>query len=319
MSQHDTLTLEPCPFCGNEAHFVDDLIIVYASCPNCGATGAYSSYRSGAAEAWNRRAALSATQPAQAAQSVPGVNKAVQLIPGMTKEQFAYVNHCALEVDAAKAETARLLAENAALKAQAAQGEPAEHWHRLYLEKCQQYNDRVAQLGGVIEGLEAEAAQGAGEVGEYLANVDEFGGVRWFGCPPPHGTKLYTQPAAGADVVPAQPAPVVPGKPFTGAQRMRLWQNTEKGKSAVSLAAFERIVQTVEAAHRITAAPTPPAQAAVAARDASLAAIHCRLTRGGHIDSHTISTIVAECERALPALATHQQRQDGATVQKGKK
>jgi len=41
-----------------------------------------------------------------------------------------------------------------------AKGEPAEHWHRLYLEKCQQYNDRVAQLGGVIEGLEAEAAQG---------------------------------------------------------------------------------------------------------------------------------------------------------------
>ena len=45
--------------------------------------------------------------------------------------------------------------------AQAAQSEPAEHWHRLYLEKCQQYNDRVAQLGGVIEALDAEAAQGA--------------------------------------------------------------------------------------------------------------------------------------------------------------
>lgn len=40
-------------------------------------------------------------------------------------------------------------------------------------------------------------------------------------------------------------------KPFTPAQRMRLWQNTEKGKSATSLAAFERIVQTTEAAHRI--------------------------------------------------------------------
>lgn len=64
----------------------------------------------------------------------------------------------------------------------------------------------------------------------------------------------------------------------------------------------------------LTAAPTPPAQAAVAARDASLAAIHCRLTRGGHIDSHTISTIVAECERALPALATHPQRQGGAAI-----
>lgn len=40
-------------------------------------------------------------------------------------------------------------------------------------------------------------------------------------------------------------------KPFTPAQRMRLWQNTEKGKSATSLDAFERIVQTTEAAHRI--------------------------------------------------------------------
>lgn len=37
-------------------------------------------------------------------------------------------------------------------------------------------------------------------------------------------------------------------QPFTPAQRMRLWQNTEKGKSATSLGAFERICQTVEAA-----------------------------------------------------------------------
>ena len=71
MSQHDTLTLEPCPFCGNEAHFVDDLIIVYAACTNCGATGAHSSYKTGAASAWNRRATISATQPAQAAQGEP--------------------------------------------------------------------------------------------------------------------------------------------------------------------------------------------------------------------------------------------------------
>lgn len=40
-------------------------------------------------------------------------------------------------------------------------------------------------------------------------------------------------------------------RPFTPAQRMRLWQNTEKGKSATSLGAFERICRTVEAAHRI--------------------------------------------------------------------
>ena len=44
---------------------------------------------------------------------------------------------------------------------------------------------------------------------------------------------------------------VEPMAPFTPAQRMRLWQNTEKGKSATSLGAFERICRTVEAAHRI--------------------------------------------------------------------
>jgi len=45
----------------------------------------------------------------------------------------------------------------------------------------------------------AQAAQG-GEaqeeaVGEYLANVDAHGGVRWINGKPPHGTKLYTHPA----------------------------------------------------------------------------------------------------------------------------
>ena len=44
---------------------------------------------------------------------------------------------------------------------------------------------------------------------------------------------------------------VEPMTPFMPSQRMRLWQNTEKGKSATSLGAFERICQTVEAAHRI--------------------------------------------------------------------
>ena len=55
--------------------------------------------------------------------------------------------------------------------AQAKQSEPAEHWHRLYLEKCQQYNDRVAQLGGVIEGLEAQAAQGDWSTQRFNAPV----------------------------------------------------------------------------------------------------------------------------------------------------
>jgi len=94
--------------------------------------------------------------------------------------------------------------------AQAAQGAPAEHWHRLYLEKCQQYNDRVAQLGGVIEGLEAEAAQGAGEVVYQYQNADGSWidqqkssydyNVRYGAA---NVRVLYTQPAAGADVLDA--------------------------------------------------------------------------------------------------------------------
>jgi len=49
-----------------------------------------------------------------------------------------------------------------------------------------------------------QAAQGGeaqGEaVGEYLANVDAHGGVRWINGKPPHGAKLYTHPAERAAV-----------------------------------------------------------------------------------------------------------------------
>ena len=130
MSQHDTLTLEPCPFCGGQPELEDcrTIWVVRCKCEACvlgkrapepdgSETDEYwQGIRQTAIDAWNRRAALSATQPAQAKQP-----------------------------------------------------EPAEHWHRLYLEKCQQYNDRVAQLGGVIEGLEAEAAQGAADQEAVIA------------------------------------------------------------------------------------------------------------------------------------------------------
>jgi len=49
--------LLPCPFCGNPAQVVDDLITFHVECQVCGATGAISSYSNGAASAWNRRAA----------------------------------------------------------------------------------------------------------------------------------------------------------------------------------------------------------------------------------------------------------------------
>lgn len=47
----------PCPFCGSkEVNVADDLITFYGECGSCGATAAYSSYRTGAVQAWNRRA-----------------------------------------------------------------------------------------------------------------------------------------------------------------------------------------------------------------------------------------------------------------------
>lgn len=63
-----TQELKPCPFCANSAHLCDDLITFYAQCDSCTASGALSSYSTGAAIAWNTRA-LTAAQPAQAAGS----------------------------------------------------------------------------------------------------------------------------------------------------------------------------------------------------------------------------------------------------------
>lgn len=116
----------------------------------------------------------------------------------------------------------RRAALSATQPAQAAQGEPAEHWHRLYLDKCQQYNDRVAQLGGVIEGLEAEAAQGAGEVVaelKRLASVCPELNLNNYGPDDVDELNAWaievaqaidqlsdTQPAASADATPAQAA-----------------------------------------------------------------------------------------------------------------
>lgn len=79
MTQHDTLTLEPCPFCGSSdirMHVYGESTPgepdAFAQCHDCTTTGPNGHDRASATEAWNRRAALSATQQAQAAQGAPG-------------------------------------------------------------------------------------------------------------------------------------------------------------------------------------------------------------------------------------------------------
>ena len=43
-------------------------------------------------------------------------------------------------------------------------------------------------------------------------------------------------------------------------------------------------------------------RAEVARLRASLASVHCRLKFGDRIDSHTVSSVIAECEHAFPML-----------------
>ena len=58
-----TIELKPCPFCGStETHIADDLVVFGGACLNCGSTSSVSSYESGAAEEWNRRAELADAQ-----------------------------------------------------------------------------------------------------------------------------------------------------------------------------------------------------------------------------------------------------------------
>ena len=46
--------LKPCPFCGGEAHFVNN--DNWIACGDCGAETSYFDTKEEATEAWNRRA-----------------------------------------------------------------------------------------------------------------------------------------------------------------------------------------------------------------------------------------------------------------------
>ena len=59
-----------------------------------------------------------------------------------------------------------------------------------------------SQSYGMLKAYAALLERQANAAGEYVANIDRYGGVIWTKGTPPHGTKLFTHPPARASAVP---------------------------------------------------------------------------------------------------------------------
>ena len=288
MSQHDTLTLEPCPFCGAlpDARDVGDYFV---SCPACGIDGpaGLSDGREAAANAWNRRAALSATQPAQAAQSDPVKPLFASKVAARkwSELQEAGARMQSIAFDGHKSGQAGTIDPWGVVRwGQAAQGAgEVVAWMPLTTSKGgrQAVRDffrstlKRHDFDGYIS--ETLAADFACVLGGYL-------------------TATHTQPAAGSTPPPAQPAPVVPDVQREIAAALALFpidlviqtfrvnsynqSQVIEADGDTQFFSKKKVMALLEKLHgHLTAAatPTPPAQAAADARDAG----RYRLVRRG--------------------------------------
>lgn len=181
MNQHDKPTLGPCPFCGRT-----DLEVTHNGtaarwymCMTCRAEGPAGDSDAEAIEAWNSRAALSATHPAQAAQSEP---------------------------------VKPLFASKVASRKWSELQEAGARMQSIAFDGHKSGQPGTIDPWGVVRW--GQAAQGAGEVEpaayRYKVPTHDGKGVWTFTLPQREcileTQALYTQPAPP----PAQPAPVVP-------------------------------------------------------------------------------------------------------------
>jgi hypothetical protein len=121
---------------------------------------------------------------------------------------------------------------------------------RLWVDDAVQHNNEyvpvhhstLTQMLDHLAALSAPAQPASGEaVGEYVTNIDKWGGILWRNGPPPHGTKLYTAPQ------PAQPAERVA---MTDGELWLIWN--EQGSDEMNQQEAIAFARAVEAHHGIT-------------------------------------------------------------------
>ncbi len=283
MNQHDKPTLGPCPFCGRHVEHVSRADnhsatgkTYIVSC-FCGGYSACAHQQEDTLEevvaAWNRRATLSATQPAQDAQSEPTLRDYAEDLVDAGHDFWK-----ACEREAGGGAVRWLSCDDGTL---------------IVFTRIEYRDEIMAHVRGYkapvvvfdedgMTALEAEAAQGAGEV-VYQIKGDVFQ------CP--HAWRdadeetFHMVPAKDRRIVyttPSQPAPVVPEGAdglirIIGDALLNAHDHLEMHSLEISHCKSAAIIREGLAAlasyikHRnFATTPTPPAQAAADARDALL-------------------------------------------------